>query len=233
MAQLRTGIMIVAFLIVPFLQTFEALDFLFWDGPTCTGFVQSLCTAISNDTCCVADNAYQSVQVQEGDPCKSATTFKDGDCAANVTVTTTTGNVCFDSGGPTYTAASWTPLPCINGTPIVVPINTSTNGTTDNGTFNGSTPTVRRRALLSTLRGQEAIPERDLTSQARPDHNVIYYREGPTMGIWSLSSDGASKAELLEQLSSVPDEDKVSWLFSHGATYDDAMEGELLEIVEA
>ncbi|OAE35508.1 hypothetical protein AXG93_2189s1420 [Marchantia polymorpha subsp. ruderalis] len=204
MAQLRTGIMIVAFLIVPFLQTSEALDFLFWDGPTCTGFVQSLCTAISNDTCCIADNAYQSVQVQEGDPCKSATTFKDGDCAANVTVTTTT-----------------------------VPINTSTNGTTDNGTFNGSTPTVRRRALLSTLRGQEAIPERDLTSQARPDHNVIYYREGPTMGIWSLSSGGASKAELLEQLSSVPDEDKVSWLFSHGATYDDAMEGELLEIVEA
>ncbi|BFI29997.1 hypothetical protein MPTK2_3g08000 [Marchantia polymorpha subsp. ruderalis] len=199
----------------------EALDYLFWDGPSCTGFVQSLCTAISNGTCCLADSAYQSVQVQEGDGCKASTTFKDGDCAANVTVTTSTGSTCFNSGGPTYTAASWQNA-CVN--------------TTANATANGATPVARRRALLSRKSGPEAGragSAGDCSRHVEVDDRMIYYRQNPTKGIWSLRIEGASKAQVLEQLLDVPNEDRVFWLFTHGASYDLQGKGRLLNFVEA
>ncbi|KAG6553403.1 hypothetical protein Mapa_005138 [Marchantia paleacea] len=228
MAKLGAVTKLLALVILPLvIQPSKALDYLFWDGPSCTGFVQSLCTAISNGTCCVADSAYQSVQVEEGDQCKSTTTFKDGDCATNVTVTTSTGSMCFNSGGPTYTAASWQGA-CFNVTPIAV-------NATANATVNGTTPVARRRALLSKIGPEVAHAEEagDCTRHVEVNNQVIYYRQGPMKGIWSLRTEGASKSELLEQLLNVPNEDKVFWLFSHGASYDIEGEGRLLDVVEA
>ncbi|BBN04837.1 hypothetical protein Mp_3g08050 [Marchantia polymorpha subsp. ruderalis] len=130
------------------------------------------------------------------------------------------GSICFDSGGPTYTAASWQSR-CINGTPIVeAPIpaaNLTINGTS-NATTNVTIPGARRRALLSEFRSPNVLPDLDCTRHVEVDDNVIYYREDPTKFIWSLRVDKADKAAMMQQLAAVPKSDKAFWLFTHGAT---------------
>lgn len=217
----------------------QAVDYLFWDGPTCTGLVQSLCTSISNGSCCVSDNAYQSVQVR-ADRCQWTTAFKDGDCAANITINTKNGSLCFDSGGATYTAASWQSR-CINGIPIVeapIPaVNETINGTS-NATTNATTPpaappAARRRALLSELRSPSALAGVDCTRHVEVDDSVIYYREDPTKSIWILRVDKADKAAMMQQLAAVPEPDKAFWMFAHGATYDVEASASSFELVVA
>ncbi|BBN04840.1 hypothetical protein MPTK1_3g08080 [Marchantia polymorpha subsp. ruderalis] len=238
MAKPETGTMFLAsallILSVSVLQGAQAVDYLFWDGPTCSGLVQSLCTSISNGTCCVSDNAYQSVQVR-GDRCQWTTAFKDGDCAANITINTKNGSICFDSGGPTYTAASWQSR-CINGTPIVeAPIpaaNLTINGTS-NATTNVTIPGARRRALLSEFISPNVLPDLDCTRHVEVDDNVIYYREDPTKFIWSLRVDKADKAAMMQQLAAVPKSDKAFWLFTHGATYNVEASASSFELVVA
>ncbi|OAE27338.1 hypothetical protein AXG93_2817s1430 [Marchantia polymorpha subsp. ruderalis] len=214
------------------IQGAQAVDYLFWDGPTCSGLVQSLCTSISNGSCCVSDNPYQSLQVR-GDRCQWSTAFKDGDCAANITVETKNGSICFDSGGPTYTAASWQSR-CINGTPIVeAPIpaaNVTLNGTS-NATTNVTIPGARRRSLLGEF--TNVLPGLDCTRHVEVDDNVIYYREDPTKFVWSLRVNKEDKAAMLQEFAAVPKSEKVFWLFTHGATYDVEASASSFELVVA
>ncbi|KAG6557117.1 hypothetical protein Mapa_001044 [Marchantia paleacea] len=234
MARLEAVTMFLASVILPLsvLQAAQAVDYLFWDGPTCSGLVQTLCTSISNGTCCLSDSAYQSVQVR-ADKCQWTTTFKDGDCAENITINTKNGSICYDSGGATYTAASWQSR-CINGIPIVespIPAaNESTNGTS-NATTNVTTPAARRRALLSELRSQHVLPGLDCTRHVEVDDSVIYYREDPSKYIWSLRVNKADKAAMMQQLAAVPVSDKAFWLFTHGATYDFKASASSFELV--
>ncbi|OAE26170.1 hypothetical protein AXG93_259s1000 [Marchantia polymorpha subsp. ruderalis] len=214
------------------LQGAQAVDYLFWDGPTCSGLVQSLCTSISNGSCCVSDNPYQSLQVR-GDRCQWSTAFKDGDCAANITINTKNGSICFDSGGPTYTAASWQSR-CINGTPIVeAPIpaaNLTLNGTS-NATTNVTIPGARRRALLSEF--TNGLSGLDCIRHVEVEDNVIYYREDPTKFVWSLRVNKEEKAAMLQEFAAVPKSEKVFWLFTHGATYDVEASASSFELVVA
>ncbi|BFI41854.1 hypothetical protein MPTK2_8g03270 [Marchantia polymorpha subsp. ruderalis] len=90
---------------VTVLELAGAVDMLFWSRGRCTGIVNPLCDSIRAGKCCNSHKARQSVQVKAMRGCYSTTTFKSGGC--NETVTTMSGNVCFNSAGPTYTGAVW------------------------------------------------------------------------------------------------------------------------------
>ncbi|KAG6553401.1 hypothetical protein Mapa_005136 [Marchantia paleacea] len=225
-----TTLLALVILSLSLLQTAMAVDFLFWDGPSCSGVVDALCSSISNNTCCVSPAAYQSVQVRAADACQLTTVYQDSGCATNISANSS--SICFSNDLPIYTSASWDSF-CVNGIPIVN-ISAPAVNETSLSPAPAPAPVSGARRLLSDLRSGEANPTLGCIRHVEVEDNVIYYRESPSKGIWSLrSSEGASTAELLELLSSVPEDERVFWLLAQGAAYDFESEGEIRSIVHA
>ncbi|KAG6557116.1 hypothetical protein Mapa_001043 [Marchantia paleacea] len=232
-----TTLLALAVVILPLtaVEPAQAVDYLFWDGPSCSGLVQTRCTAVSNITCCVSDTAYQSVEVR-AESCQYTTAFKNGDCATNFTVLSKNGSRCFHSRGAPFTATRWESrctdqdIPEFVGAPLP-----AVKETTDDGTIDVTVPAARSsRALLGDRRSETAAPGAgECARHLEVDDHVIVFREGPVTGIWSLGLEGVTRAELLEELASVPEDEKVFWLFVHGATYENQAVGLIFDIVDA
>ncbi|BBN04637.1 hypothetical protein MPTK1_3g06340 [Marchantia polymorpha subsp. ruderalis] len=233
MAKLVAMAMVMA--MVAGLQTAEAVDFLFWDGPACSGVVDALCTSIANGSCCVSPTAYQSVQVRAADLCQVTTVYQDSGCTANVS--SNASSLCFTSDSAIFTSASWA-SGCINGVPIAdipVPVAAPTpapSPAVDGSDLSPSPSEAPAPVPVSGARRLLSEPTVDCTRRVEADSEVIYYRESASKGMWSLRvSEGTSSAELLELLASVPEDEKVFWFVAQGAYYDEETEGKIRSIV--
>ncbi|BFI30414.1 hypothetical protein MPTK2_3g11930 [Marchantia polymorpha subsp. ruderalis] len=187
---------------VVFLETAQAVDILLWDGPSCSGLVQARCTALSNTTCCVSNKAYQSVEIR-AESCQYTTAFKNGDCTSNSPVVTKNGSRCFHGRSAAFTAASWKDRCAVARS---------------------------SRALLGERRSRASAGE--CARHVEVDDHEILFREDPLTGIWSLRLQGVTRAELLEELASVPKDERVFWLFDHGASYVNQGVGLIFDIVD-